>query len=63
MQLALQHKISYLIKPELCRVVWAYERRLRKEEDLASENDFCVTFQGPEEGVFSMLEADLEKEE
>ena len=34
-----------------------------KEEDSASESDFCVTFQGPEEDVFALLEADLEKEE
>ena len=34
-----------------------------KEEDLASESDFCVTLQGPEEDMFALLEADLEKEE
>ena len=34
-----------------------------KEEDSASESDFCVTLQGPEEDVFALLEADLEKEE
>ena len=32
-----------------------------KEEDSASESDFCVTLQGPEEDVFALLEADLEK--
>ena len=34
-----------------------------KEEDSASESDFCVMLQGPEEDVFALLEADLEKEE
>ena len=34
-----------------------------KEEDSASESDFCVTLQGPEEDVFALLEVDLEKEE
>ena len=34
-----------------------------KKEDSASESDFCVTLQGPEEDVFALLEADLEKEE
>ena len=34
-----------------------------KEEDSASESDFCVTLQGPDEDVFALLEADLEKEE
>ena len=34
-----------------------------KEEDSASESDFCVTLQGPEEDVFALLEADLEKKE
>ena len=34
-----------------------------KEEDSASDSDFCVTLQGPEEDVFALLEADLEKEE
>ena len=28
-----------------------------KEEDSASESDFYITFQGPEEHVFSLLEA------
>ena len=32
-----------------------------KEEDSAGESDLCVTFQGPEEDVFALLEADLEK--
>ena len=34
-----------------------------KEEDSASESDLRVKFEGPEEDVFSLLEADLEKEE
>ena len=34
-----------------------------KEEDSASKSDFCVLFQGFEEDMFSLLEADLEKEE